>query len=121
MPRGAHIGVVIAGHDSDLLRRADAFEPGLSGRELRLQRQVDEIASYRDVVRPLRLQVGDQRIQNLATVIFMTVAGPVEIAERTLAGEIADTRRGQRWQMRIGQMRQREGIRHSRPVALPVI
>ena len=29
MPRGAHIGVVIAGNDGDLLRRADAFEPGL--------------------------------------------------------------------------------------------
>ena len=29
VPRGADIGVVIAGNDGDLLRRADAFEPGL--------------------------------------------------------------------------------------------
>ena len=29
MPRGADIGVVIAGNDRDMLRRADAFEPGL--------------------------------------------------------------------------------------------
>ena len=121
MPRGAHIGVVIAGHDRDLLRRADAFEPRLRRLELRLQRQIDEIAGHRDVVRPLRLQVGDQRIQHLAAVIFVAVAGPVEIAKRALADEIAHPRRGQRRQMRIGQMRQREGIRHSRPVALPVI
>ena len=112
---------MIAGNDSDLLRRADAFEPGLRGLELRLQRQIDEIAGDRDVVRPLRLHVGDQRIQHLAAVIFVAVAGPVEIAERALAGEIADTRRRQRRQMRIGQMRQREGVHHSRPVALPVI
>ncbi len=79
-----------------------------AGGELRLQRQVDEIAGYRDVVGPLRLHVGDQRVQHLAAVIFVAVAGPVEIAERTLAREIAQPRRGQRRQMRIGQMRQRE-------------
>jgi hypothetical protein len=64
---------------------ADAFEPGLRRGEFRLQRQVDEIAGHRDVVRPLRLHVGDQRVQHLAAVIFVAVAGPVEIAERTLA------------------------------------
>ena len=82
-----------------------------AGREFRLQRQVDEIAGHRDVVRPLRLHVGDQRVQHLAAVIFVAVAGPVEIAERALAREIAKPRRGQRRQMRIGQMRQRERYR----------
>ena len=61
----------------------------------------------------LRLHVGDQRVQHLAAVIFVAVAGPVEIAERALAGEIAQPRRRQRRQMRIGQMRQREGRHHS--------
>ena len=92
-------------------RRADAFEPGLRRREFRLQRQIDEIAGDRDVVRRLRLHVGDQRVEHLAAVIFVAVAGPVEIAERALAREIAKPRRGQRRQMRVGQMRQREAYR----------
>jgi len=121
MPRRPHIGVVIAGHDRDPLRRADAFEPGLGRGEFRLQRQVDEVAGDRDVVRALRLHVGDQRVQHLAAVIFVAVAGPVEIAQRALAREIAKLRLGQGRQMRIGQMRQREGIGHSRSAALAVI
>ena len=112
---------MIAGYDRDPLRRADAFEPGLGRGEFCLQRQVDEIAGHRDVVRPLRVHVGDQRVQHLAAVIFVAVAGPVEVAERALAREIAKPRRGQRRQMRIGQMRQREGIGHSRSAALAVI
>jgi hypothetical protein len=121
MSHCAHIGVVIAGYHRDPLRRADAFKPGLCRGEFRLQRQIDEIAGHRDVVRPLRLHVGDQRVQHLAAVIFVAVAGPVEIAERTLAGEIAKPRRGQGRQMRIGQMRQRESIGHSRSAAFAVI
>ena len=101
MPRRPHIGVVVAGNDRDVLRRADAFEPGLGRREFRLQRQVDEVAGYRDVVRPLRLHVGDQRVEHLAAVIFVAVADPVEIAQRPLAGEFAEPCRGQRRQMRI--------------------
>ena len=121
MPRRPHIGVVIAGNDGDPLRRADAFEPGLRRGELRFQRQIDEVAGHRDVVRPLRLHVGDQCVQHLAAVIFVAVAGPVEIAQRTLAREIPKPRLGQRRQMRIGQMRQRERFGHSRSAAFSVI
>ena len=105
---GADIGVVIAGNDGDVLRGADALQPRPRRREFRLQRQVDEIAGHRDVVGPLRPDVGDQRVQHLAAVVFVAVAGPVEIAERALAREIAQPRRRQRRQMRIRQMRQRE-------------
>ena len=112
---------MIAGYDRDPLRRADAFEPGLGRGEFCLQRQVDEIAGHRDVVRPLRLHVGDQRVQHLAAMIFVAVAGPVEIAERTLAREFAKPRLGQRRQMGIGQVRERKGIGHSRSAALAVI
>ena len=121
MPGGAHIGVVIAGDDRDLLRRADAFQPGRRRRELRLQREIDEIAGDRDVVRLLRLEVGDQRVEHVAAVIFVPVAGPVEIAEPALAGEIAQPRRWQRRKMRVGQMRQRERGHQLRPPGSPVI
>jgi hypothetical protein len=35
---------------------------------------------------------------------FVAVAGPIEIAEGALAGEVAQPRRGQRSQVRIGQV-----------------
>ena len=49
----AHIGVVIAGHHGDPLRRADAVEPVPRRREFLLQRQIDQIAGDRDLVRAL--------------------------------------------------------------------
>ena len=107
VPGRAHIGVVVAGNDGDVFRRADAFEPDARRGEFRVEGEIDEIAGHGDMVRPLRLHVGDQRIQHVAPVIFVAVTGPVKITERALAGEIAQARRRQRRQMRIRQMRQR--------------
>ena len=112
MPGGADIGIVIAGNDADAVRRADALQPRLRRREFCFQRQVDQIAGDRDVVRLLRLQVRDQRIEHLAAMEFLPVALPVEIAERAFAREIAQAARRQRRQMRIGQMGQRECRHH---------
>ena len=108
MPFGADIGVVIAGDHGDMLAGAHALQPGPRRREFGFERKIDEIACHRDVVRPLRPDIGDQRIQHLAAVVFVAVACPVEVTERTLAGEIAKPRRRQGRQMRIRQMRQRE-------------
>ena len=67
MKGGADISVVIAGNRGDSVGRADAVEPGARGRELRLQRQIDEIAGDRDVVRLLGLHIGHQRVQRPRT------------------------------------------------------
>ena len=89
MLRGAHIGVVIAGDDGDMLGRSDTFQPRTGRCEFRLQRDVDEIAGDGDVVGPLRLQVLNQRVQHLAPMNLVPVARPVQIAERAFAGEVA--------------------------------
>ena len=108
MPRGADIGVVIAGNHRDAIRRTDAFQPGPRRRKLRVQRQVDEVAGDRDLVRRLRLHVRYQRVEHIAPVDLVPVARPVEIAERAFSREIAQPRRGHWRQMRIGQMGQRK-------------
>src|SRR6202035_2872434 len=83
---GANIGVVVAGDDRDAIRRADTLQPGQRWRKLGFERQIDEVACDRDVIRGLRLQIRYQRIEHAAFVEFMPVARPVEIAERALAG-----------------------------------
>ena len=92
MPGRAHIGVVIAGNNRDLVRRADTFEPGPCRREFRLERQVDQIAGDGDVAGPLRLHVGDQGVEHFGAMDGVAVALPVDIAERALAGEFAQAR-----------------------------
>ncbi|MGY3361090.1 hypothetical protein ACVWZK_007753 [Bradyrhizobium sp. GM0.4] len=109
MKGSADISVVIAGNRGDAVGRTDAVEPGARRRELRLQRQIDEIACDRDVVGTLRLHVGDKGVEHLAALVFVTVARPVDIAERALAGELDQPRLRQRRQMRVGQMGEREG------------
>jgi hypothetical protein len=109
----AHIGVVIAGDHRDPVRCADALQPRPRRRKLRLEREVDEVAGDRDVIRRLRLHVRHQRVEHLAAMDLMAIARPVEIAERALAREIAQPRRGQRRQMRIGQMGQGKCRHHS--------
>jgi hypothetical protein len=100
---------------------ADARQPGLRRLEFGLQRQVDEIAGHRDMIGALRLHVRNQRVEHVAAVIFVTVACPVEIAERAFSREVAQPRRRQRRQMRIGQMCKPECRHYSDPVGLPVI
>ena len=70
MAGAANIGVVIAGNHGDPIGRADALEPCPRRREFRLQRQIDEIAGDRDMVRPLRLHVGYQRVEHVAALIL---------------------------------------------------
>ena len=50
---GADIGVVIARDHGDCRGSANALQPGPRRRELRFEREIDEIAGDRDVVRPL--------------------------------------------------------------------
>ena len=91
---GANIGVVIAGDDGDAISRADALQPGPRRRKLGFQREIDEVAGDRDLIRRLRLHVRHQRIEHVAAVEFVAIAGPVEIAERAFAREIASRAAG---------------------------
>jgi hypothetical protein len=118
MPGSPDIGVVIAGNRRDQVRRADALEPAQCRRKLGLECEIDEVAGDRDVVGDLGPQVRHQHVEHVAAVIFVPVARPVEVAERALAQELAELRSGQGRQMRIGQMRQREGGHHTTPAGL---
>ena len=99
---------------------ADTLQPGLGRSKLGFEREVDEVAGDRDVIRLLRLHVRHQRIEHAAGMELVAVARPVEIAERTFAGELAKPQRGQRRQMRIGQMGQRESRHHMDPKGSPM-
>ena len=57
MPGKADIAIVIAGNDGHAIRRADILQPCPRLRKLGFQREVDQIAGYRDVIRRLRLHV----------------------------------------------------------------
>ena len=104
--RAPHIEIVIAGHDRDLRRLAERMQEGAGVEEFRRQRDVDEIAGERDLVRRLRLQVGDQIGQGLHAVDRLAPPMPVEEAERALARELAHAGAGQGADMRIGKVRE---------------
>ena len=67
--------------------------------KLGFEREIDEIAGYRDVMRRLRQHVRHQHIEHVTPVKSVAVASPVEIAEHALAGEIGKPRAGSggRW------------------------
>src|SRR5215510_12279449 len=54
-PLRPHIGVVVAGHDSDVLRGAEPREERARGRKLSREREIDEVAGDRNLVDRLRL------------------------------------------------------------------
>ena len=118
MPGGVDISVVIARNDCDAVRRADALQPFQRRRKLRLQREIDQVAGDRDLIRRLRLDVQHQRIEHVAAMEFPAIARPIEIAERALAGEFAQPQARQRRKMRIGQMGQHEGGHQIDPIGL---
>ena len=118
MLRGANIGIVIAGNHRDPVGWTDALQPCPRRHKLGFERQIDEVAGDRDVVRRLGLHIRNQRVQHVAPVELAAVARPVEIAEHAFAHKFAGPRPRQRRDMRIGQMRQREGRHHLRPLRL---
>ena len=86
--RRANIGIVIARHDRDVVRRADTGKPRTRLREFVGQREIDEVAGDRDVVGPLRPDIGNHSVQHIAPVEGLPAALPVQIAERALAREL---------------------------------
>ncbi len=108
LDRVAHIGVVIARHHAHVVRRAEPREPFPSRREFLLQRDVDEVAGDRDVVRRRGAQVMHQGFQHFGAVPDEAPPVPIDEAERALAGQLAKTRHRHGPEVRIRQMRQHE-------------
>jgi hypothetical protein len=108
VPGGRHIGVVIARHKGDPFGIAEGFEP-LRGRPVfGPQRQVDQVAGQRDVVRPVRHEVGDQRLEDLRPVDVAPAVLPGMIADEALAPQLGRAHPGQRRKVDVGEVSQRE-------------
>ena len=116
----AHIDVVIAGHQGDVLRRSQRFKPGARRWIFGRQRDVDEVAGHRDVVGCLCLEVGDDARKHVAAMDQAALAPPVDKAGRAFADELVQARLRQRPEMRIRQMREHEHGRHPRGAARDV-
>ena len=103
-----HIGVVIAGHERHVLRCAEAGEKGGGAGKLGGQADIDEVAEDGDVVRLPRAEVALDRCEGGRVVMHRAAQAPVHIADEALADELGGARLGQRRQMRIGEMGERE-------------
>ncbi len=99
-----HIGVVIARHDGDVLRRTEGLQPFARRDDLAGQADIDEVAGDGDVVRPLRDQIVEQPGQHRSGQRMHAAAAPVHIAEHPFRGELAGADARQRTEMRIGEM-----------------
>ena len=109
MLRGrAYIGIVIAGHQGDVVRRPERREPGARRRVFAGERDVDEVAGHRDVVGRLRLQVGHDAREHVGAMDQVALAPPVQKAGGALADELGQSRLRQRREMRVRQMREHE-------------
>ena len=84
------------------------------------QRQIGEVAGHRDVVRCLRLEIGDDLVEHVPAVMLAAFDPPVEIAGRPFAEELRQARLRQRRNMRVGKMREDEHCRlHEFPISTP--
>src|SRR5262245_38593442 len=109
MPFRPHIGVVVAGHDSDILRRPKPREERARWRKLGREREIDEVAGDRDVVDGLRFEVGNDALEHVGAVKVSATLLPVDVTADPLAHELERRGRRQRRKMRVRQVRQHEG------------
>lgn len=116
----AHIDVVVAGNDRDLLGQPELGQEREPDGKFGGQRQVGEVAGHRDMVGYLRLEIGDDLGQHVLAVMHPAFDPPVEIARRPFAEELRQARLRQRRNMRVGKMRKDEHCRlHEFPISTP--
>src|SRR5437763_1972884 len=84
-PLRPHIGVVIAGHDGDVLRRAEPPEEGVGLRIFRWKRKIDQVAGDRDMVDGLCLQIVHNAVEHGGEMEMPAPLVPVDEAADTLA------------------------------------
>jgi hypothetical protein len=103
-----HIGVVIARHHGNVISAAEHFKPLPGHVDLDVERQVDEVAGHRDMVRLGCLHIGHDRIYDIVMQELAPVAMPVHVAGDPLGDEIAIGYIGKRTKMDVGKMREPE-------------
>ena len=99
---------MIAGHNRHIMRIAKQFQPLPGHIDLDVERQVDEVAGHRDMVRARRLDVAHDGVDDAVVQELPAVAVPVDIAGDPLGDEIAIGYIGKRPQMNVGKMRKPE-------------
>ena len=107
-PLHLDIGVVVAGNDRDGIGRAQLAQPARGLHELGRQRDVDQIAGDRDMVRRLGAHVLDQRVQHLAAMDAIAAALPGQVAEHPLVHQRPRRDARHRAQMQVRQMGEAE-------------
>jgi len=108
---GAYVDVVIARHQGDVARRPKRREPGARRRVFARERDVDEVAGHSDVVRRLRFEIRHDAREHVAAMNEPALALPVEKAGCTFADQLGQSRRRQRSEMGVRQMRENEHAR----------
>src|SRR5262249_11828180 len=103
-----------------LLRLPEAFEPGARRRIFAGEREIDQVPGDRDVVGGLRLEVGDDAVEDADKMKMATVVLPVDEAAEPLAREFQGMGGRQRRKMRVRQMRQHEH-RHPKQFVRPML
>src|SRR5262245_6145178 len=100
----AGINVLIAGDEADVLWRTKVLKPCATLPNLCGKRDIDNIARDRDVIRLLRLDVGDDRRERSRVVNETTLFLPVDVARCTFADQLLPVRSRQRCEMRVRKM-----------------
>ena len=100
----AHIGIVIARHETDILGRTQGFQPFAGELELRRKTNVRNVAGHRDMVWMMGLHVRDDLLKDTHIVDARAGACPVQIAGDTFADEFDPAGTRQRSEMGVGQM-----------------
>jgi hypothetical protein len=104
----AHIGIMIAGHETDILGRTQGFQPRAGEMELSRKTKVSDVPCHRDVTWMMGLYIRDDLLQHPHVVDAGAGACPVQIAGDTFADELAPARARQGSEMRVGQMGKKE-------------
>ncbi len=111
--RARHIGVVVAGHEADVLGPAESFQKDPGHRPFAGQADIAGVARAGDVVGVLFADVEDQPGQHFHVVHAASAAMPVIPAGQPLAEQLPQLRTRQRTQMRVGQVGEAE---HGDPI-----
>ena len=92
---------MIAGHEADIMTRAERIEE--ADRRLELGRQADmrDVAGAGVMVRRQRLHVGDDQRQDFHVMGMATLAPPIDIARRPLAQQMVQRKPRERAEMRV--------------------
>ena len=94
------------------LGRTQSLEPRVRRLVLAGQPEIDEIAGDGDMVRPLRLEIGDHEIEAFAAMHARAAALPVEISQSAFDVEVAQGETAHRGQMDVRYLCKRERVGH---------